>query len=477
MADNIIINTGTGSTIVTDQIGTAHYQVIKIALGSADTAAMLPVGQQAMAASLPVAIANNQSTLDVAVVSFTPAGTQDVEVVNTPTVTVSNNPLVVTAANITVASVTAATVSTVLALPVVVVTASANPLIVSTVSTVLTMPVLSATNVTIASVATIATGTVSVVAMPVLSATNVTIASIATGTMTVANILQYTADATVMNATAQGMVIMGMQSGATTGRSVVVTTTGGLVIGAMPAVGGGAQYQDGTIVNETGTGTLLFGVSNNSARSILIHTTGGLIIQSMPAVGGGQQYSVGNTDMGATGTGTMIIGLQSGATTGRALALTVTGAAYSYMEAGTLTTVLAMPVLSATNVTIASVATIATGSVSIVNTPAVVCTAHGSKWDAYAVCTTSGAGLVSIVKVSGAHTLYITDVMVSVDVPMAVTLYSSTGTAKSVVYLATKGGFALSLQTPMVLNSAQSLCFQGNASGSVSCFAAGYTVT
>jgi hypothetical protein len=106
---------------------------------------------------------------------------------------------------------------------------------------------------------------------------------------------------------------------------------------------------------------------------------------------------------------------------------------------------------------------------------AFVATAHSSRWDAFAVNTTSGIAV--IVKTSGAHTLYITDLIISVDVPSTVSIYSSSATGKMSLYLATKGGLAVSFNSPMVLNTAQSLCFQPSVSGSAMCYAAGYTIT
>ena len=106
----------------------------------------------------------------------------------------------------------------------------------------------------------------------------------------------------------------------------------------------------------------------------------------------------------------------------------------------------------------------------------VVGTAHASKWDAYAVNTTSGASV--IVKTSGASTLYITSMLVSVNTQCRVDVFSA-ATTKLSVYLATMGGFTLpvSAESPMVLNSAQSLTFTPSVSGSAMLWAAGYTVT
>lgn len=66
MADNIEITPGSGATVRTDEVGATQIQVVKIALG-ADGAEdnLVDSGQQAMAASVPVVIASNQSAVPV----------------------------------------------------------------------------------------------------------------------------------------------------------------------------------------------------------------------------------------------------------------------------------------------------------------------------------------------------------------------------------------------------------------------------
>jgi len=377
---------------------------------------------------------------------------------------------------------------------------SANPLFV-TGSVAVGVTSLTATTGSF-TIISMTTGTVNVV--NVLSASGVTVASLATGTVTVVGTVavsgggggaQYSAGATDMGATATGSIIIGVQTGATTGRAIAVTATG-------------AQY------------VVFPSVQSVTAANITIAsiTTGTVTVVGTVAVsggGGGVQYSIGDTSMAATGTGTLVLGMQTGATTGRAIALTTTGAVYTVFPSAQIVTaanvtiasittgtvsIVGTPAFTASGVTIAS---IATGTVSIVGTPAVtaanvtiasittgtvsagllattavvgafVSTAHSSRWDAFAVNTTSGAS--TIVKTSGAHTLYITDMILSVDVPARVDIFSA-ATTKMSVYLATKGGFTVSLQSPMVLNSAQSLTFTPSASGSSSLFAAGFTVT
>jgi hypothetical protein len=63
MADNVAITAGSGTTIATDDIGGVQYQRVKVALGADGAAADLAPGQALMAASVPVAIASNQSAV------------------------------------------------------------------------------------------------------------------------------------------------------------------------------------------------------------------------------------------------------------------------------------------------------------------------------------------------------------------------------------------------------------------------------
>jgi hypothetical protein len=64
MADNVTLP-GTGSSVAADEIGGNLYQRVKIAVGADGAAADLAPGQVAMAASLPVAIASNQSAVPI----------------------------------------------------------------------------------------------------------------------------------------------------------------------------------------------------------------------------------------------------------------------------------------------------------------------------------------------------------------------------------------------------------------------------
>lgn len=66
MADNVVLP-GSGSSVAADEIGGVQYQRIKISVGADGEAADLDHGQAAMAASLPVVIASDQSAVPVSV--------------------------------------------------------------------------------------------------------------------------------------------------------------------------------------------------------------------------------------------------------------------------------------------------------------------------------------------------------------------------------------------------------------------------
>lgn len=84
MADNVPIDPGVGvgaQDIATDDVGGAHYQKIKLDAGGDGVAVPVVAGQQAMAASVPVVVASDQTVLLV--------GSSDVVVTVTPTVDTS----------------------------------------------------------------------------------------------------------------------------------------------------------------------------------------------------------------------------------------------------------------------------------------------------------------------------------------------------------------------------------------------------
>lgn len=65
MADNVEITAGSGTVIGTDQVGTTHYQRIKLDAGGDGLSVPVVAGQQTKAASLPVTLASDQGDLPV----------------------------------------------------------------------------------------------------------------------------------------------------------------------------------------------------------------------------------------------------------------------------------------------------------------------------------------------------------------------------------------------------------------------------
>jgi hypothetical protein len=113
MADNIAVTPGVGATVAADLIDGALHQRVKLSVGADGTAADLAPGQAAMAASLPVTIANNQSdvpiTLDSEAVVLG-AGTALIGKVGIDQATANANEVVVKSGTVTtVSTVTAVT--------------------------------------------------------------------------------------------------------------------------------------------------------------------------------------------------------------------------------------------------------------------------------------------------------------------------------------------------------------------------------
>jgi len=65
MSDNTTYTPGTGATVAADNVAGALYQRVKVSLGADGAATDLVIGQTTMAASLPVTVASNQSSLNV----------------------------------------------------------------------------------------------------------------------------------------------------------------------------------------------------------------------------------------------------------------------------------------------------------------------------------------------------------------------------------------------------------------------------
>lgn len=61
MADNIAITAGTGTTVATDQVGSAHYQLVKLADGTADSSTVIAAAGGVEAAALRVTIASDST--------------------------------------------------------------------------------------------------------------------------------------------------------------------------------------------------------------------------------------------------------------------------------------------------------------------------------------------------------------------------------------------------------------------------------
>jgi hypothetical protein len=100
--------------------------------------------------------------------------------------------------------------------------------------------------------------------------------------------------------------------------------------------------------------------------------------------------------------------------------------------------------------------------------------AHQSKISGYLSHTTSTN---AIVITSGANTLYVQDLIVSVETAMNIKFFSASTTALGPLYFATQGGTKLFFIQPLVLNSNQSLTVTPSASGTCSVYAGGYTIT
>lgn len=65
MADNVPVTAGTGTDIATDDVGGAHYQRVKVDLGSDGNSSPLVRGAQTAANSLPVTTATNDPLITI----------------------------------------------------------------------------------------------------------------------------------------------------------------------------------------------------------------------------------------------------------------------------------------------------------------------------------------------------------------------------------------------------------------------------
>lgn len=409
------------------------------------------------------------------------------------------------------------------------------------------------------------TGTANVSVVNAIIPTTGTVTALPSGTQDV-NIInssrQYVQDTTTIGATGTGTLFIGVN--ATTARAIKVTADGtifvtnagtqtisgtvtaipsntgtlsnvltvGTVLGILAisgtvdgTFGAGKQYvQDSTTIGATGTGTLFIGINATTARAAKFASDGTIFVTGTVTASGGAagvQYVQDTTAQANTATGTVFLGIN--ATTVKGFRLSTTGdpgvSQVGTWNISTVSTLLGTMTVTAANVTIASVTTgtmnvvnvlsasgvtvasITTGTVTSIPsgtqtvlvaaqpigisgsvTPlgqpfAIYQTHISTQWNSGLVTvTTSAAGVGGILKTSAANTVYVTDLIVSVDVPMNIQLRSAT-TAMAILYLATKGGMAYQFKSPMVCTTAQSLTFLPSASGSASVWAAGYTVT
>ena len=65
MADNINVTPGSGATVAADDVGGVLFQKIKLDAGGDGATVPLVAGQTTMSASIPVAIASNQTAIPV----------------------------------------------------------------------------------------------------------------------------------------------------------------------------------------------------------------------------------------------------------------------------------------------------------------------------------------------------------------------------------------------------------------------------
>lgn len=97
-------------------------------------------------------------------------------------------------------------------------------------------------------------------------------------------------------------------------------------------------------------------------------------------------------------------------------------------------------------------------------------------FDTQAVCTTSAAAGVIIVNSNTASAIRVTNLLISVNTSMTLTIQAAT-TVKATMYLSSLGGVNLALAaSPMTIASNQNLIMICSVSGSAAAFAAGYTL-
>jgi hypothetical protein len=95
-----------------------------------------------------------------------------------------------------------------------------------------------------------------------------------------------------------------------------------------------------------------------------------------------------------------------------------------------------------------------------------------SWWQTNVIATTSAAA-GTIILTSGANTIYVTDVIVTVNGAMQVDLCSAT-TSMQTLYLDAKGGYVGNFVLPVMCTSAQSFVVVCGSSGACAVYAKGY---
>lgn len=84
MVDNVPITAGAGTSIATDDVGGVHFQKVKLDMGGDGVSAPLALGQQTMAASVPVVIASNQTAVPVSIATVPALVASDAFIGHTP---------------------------------------------------------------------------------------------------------------------------------------------------------------------------------------------------------------------------------------------------------------------------------------------------------------------------------------------------------------------------------------------------------
>lgn len=147
------------------------------------------------------------------------------------------------------------------------------------------------------------------------------------GTVTGGTVQQYSQDTTTVAVTGTGVLFIGIQSGATTARAVVLTTTGAQHVHIAGTAA--ALTITGTVATIIGTATQNVNVVVSTAVAMSgtgnVTIGGGTTVSSIIIATAAPFYQQNATAIAATGTGIMMMGIQSGATTGRIMMITTTG--------------------------------------------------------------------------------------------------------------------------------------------------------